>query len=227
MSFKIICSGCGAPSGLAVGICPFCKSVMTEGSEQERASVEALTKLYAEGRNDRALALANEMFKNSPELIANPSFAMTFIKVLFECEAPGSHLRSVLAQAQLAFPGNPQIADYLEILDSKSFLKKSMMDPGEVMLMNVIRRSPDQVHAHFTLGAHFYWEEQEPLRAIPHLETCVRLRPVYLRAWACLGGVYHSLGNQQLAQNAFRKCLELESDPSVKEFFAEQMKRAS
>jgi hypothetical protein len=38
----------------------------------------------------------------------------------------------------------------------------------------------------------------------------------------CLGAIYKTIGNPQLAQMAFRKCVELESNLMMKEYFEEQ-----
>jgi cytochrome c-type biogenesis protein CcmH/NrfG len=114
--------------------------------------------------------------------------------------------------------------DYLEILEAKNCLKKGINDAGEVMLKNVLRRSPKNVHAHFLLGTHLFWVDSESPMAIPHLETCVRLQPYFLRAWGCLGAIYKKMGNAQLAQMAFNKCASIETNPSMREFFIMQAK---
>ena len=33
MNFEIICSNCGAPSSPTIGVCPYCKAVMTTEDE--------------------------------------------------------------------------------------------------------------------------------------------------------------------------------------------------
>ncbi len=224
MSFTVICSGCGAPSSPSVGICPFCKTVMASSGGEDKQSLDVLIKLYADGKLERALSLGNAMYKEKPQLKKDLLFVLTFVKVLLDSEAPSSRIRSLLAEAHLANPESTDLADYLEILDAKNNLKKGLNDAGEVTLKNLLRRSPNNVHARFILGAHLFWSDSESAMAIPHLETCVRLHPNFLRAWGCLGAIYKKMGNPQLAEMAFQKCVELETDQNWKEFFQKQAK---
>lgn len=225
MSFDTICSGCGAPSGPAVGVCPFCKNVMTEiksTKPEYQGNLDLLNEFYREGKLDRALALGSEMIKSDSSLNKDLGFISVFVKILFEAQAPTSRIRSFLAEAHLAHPRSADLMDYLEILDAHQILKKGLNDAGEVMLKNLVRRSPNNTQAHFLLGAHLFWEEGRPVDAIPHLETCVRLHPCFLRAWACLGAIYKSLGNEALSQNAFRMCAGLETNSKMKDYFKQQ-----
>ncbi len=164
------------------------------------------------------------MLKNSAELKSDLQFVITFSKILIETEAPSSQIRSLLAEATLHHPNNTDLIDYLEILEAKSGLKKGINDAGEMILRNILRRSPNNVHAHFILGTHLFWTDTESTMAIPHLEACVRLHPNFLRAWGCLGALYKKLGNLQLAKMAFDKCVQIESNPTMKEFFIKQAK---
>lgn len=114
-------------------------------------------------------------------------------------------------------PSNSELIDYLEIVEAKGLLKNGPNDAGSLLLKNILRRSPKNVHAHFVLGAHLFWTDHEPSLAIPHLETCVRLHPNFLRAWGCLGAIYKKLGNHQLSQMAFQKCAAIETNPGMKD----------
>jgi len=130
----------------------------------------------------------------------------------------------VLAEAHLAAPENTELTDYLEIVEAKNNLKKGLNDTGEMMLKNLLRRSPNNLHAHFILGTHLFWADNESTMVIPHLETCVRLHPNFLRAWGCLGAIYKKMGNGQLAQMAFQKYVTIETNQGMKEFFEKQAK---
>ena len=47
MNFEIACSNCGAISSPVVGVCPFCKSVMTKLADGKQvASVPLIQSLY-------------------------------------------------------------------------------------------------------------------------------------------------------------------------------------
>jgi predicted Zn-dependent protease len=226
MSFNTVCDGCGAPSSPSVGVCPFCKVVMAGSTADDNHTYGAFVKLYTDGNLERALNLGNEMLKSKPELKADALFVMTFVKVLIESEAPTSTIRSILAEAHLLSPANLEISEYLEVIEAKGLLKKGLNNAGELMLRNILRRSPQNVHAHFFLGANLFWGDNEPTMAIPHLETCVRLCPNFLRAWGCLAALYKKMGNSQLAQKAFQKCASIETNPNMKEFFESQGKAA-
>jgi predicted Zn-dependent protease len=224
MSFEVVCSGCGAPSSPSVGVCPFCKTVMSVNDGKEKHTVDVFTKLYNEGKLERALSLGNEMYKSKPDLKSDLVFVITFSKILIESEAPSSQIKSLLAEAHLHTPQNTDISDYLEIVEARNCLKKGINDTGEMMLKNLLRRSPNNVHAHFILGTHLFWTDNESTMAIPHLETCVRLHTHFLRAWGCLGAIYKKMGNTQLAQMAFQKCATIETNQNMKDFFLSQTK---
>lgn len=222
MTFQIVCKGCGAPSSPSVGVCPYCKAIMSAGDNQDRQSITGLLKFYNEGKLDRALTLGSEMYKSKPELKKNLAFIICFVKVLIETEAPSSKVTGILAEAHVQFPENQEILDYLEIMESKYYLKNGRNDSSELMLKNLIRRSPKNYHAHFILGSHLFWSENDPASALPYLEACVRTHDKFLRAWACLGAAYKKSGQEQLAQKAFLKCSELEVDQKMREFFKAQ-----
>lgn len=222
MSFESICHNCGAPSGPSVGICPFCKSVMVDATNSDGANTASFHKLYNDGQIERALAMGTTMMKSKPEIKTDLSFLLTYVKVLLETEGPNSQIRSLLAEGTLVAPDNRDLIDYAEIVEAKASLKKGLNDSGEMILRNVLRRSPTNVHAHFILGSHLFWAENEMASAIPHLETTVRLHPRFLRAWGCLGALYKKMGNSQLAKMAFEKCAAIETNASMKEFFVKQ-----
>ncbi len=222
MSFNPICTGCGAMSGPSVGICPFCKSVMRSSDGHETASHALFQKNYNEGKLEHALTLGTSMLKADPKLKTDLQFVLPYVKVLIESEAPSSQTRSLLVEAHMHAPENTDVLDYLEILEAKTYLKKGPNDTGEVMLKNIIRRSPKNTHAHFILGTHLFWVENDSTLALVHLEACVRLQPNFLRAWGCLGAIYKKMGNTQLAQLAFNKCAAIETNPNMREFFLMQ-----
>lgn len=107
-------------SGPSVGICPFCKMVMSNADGVESISVETFAKLYNDGKLERALSFGTALYKSKPELKSDLSFVITYVKVLIEAEAPSSQLRSILTEAQLAMPQNTDLLDYFEIIDAKA-----------------------------------------------------------------------------------------------------------
>ncbi len=222
MSFDLICKRCGAPSSPSVGICPFCKTSMASSDNKQSQSSSGFFTLYNEGKLEFALSMGIKLIKTKPELQKDLSFVLCFGKVLFEIEAPSSKIRSFLATALIEHPNNPEILDYLEIIEAKGMLKKGINDAGEIMLKNLIRRSPKNVHAYFTLGTHLFWTDREPTLSLPYLEACVRLQPNFLRAWGCLAAIYKNMQNPQLAKTAFERCAQLETNGNMKEFFLEQ-----
>ncbi len=156
------------------------------------------------------------------ELKQDLKFVLAFVKVLLETEAPTSKLRSLLLSAHIHSPESVELLDYIEIVEAKNLLRKSANDSGEALLKNVLKRAPGNAHAHFMLGAHMFWVDNDTIHAVSHLETSVRLHPGFLRAWGCLGAIYKKLGNAPLSRMAFQKCLELETNPSMRQFFESQ-----
>jgi tetratricopeptide (TPR) repeat protein len=223
MSFDLICSGCGAPSGPSVGICPFCKTVLHKDKNSPPKKEDTLNQIYQDGRLDLALNLSKTMYAQDKDAKINPDFLLLFAKILFDSEAPSSYINNILGEAHLIDPNNSEVLDYMEILEARRHLKKGPNDDGKIILQKILRRSPKNSHAHFILGTHLFWTDQNISMAIPHLETCVHLTPNFLRAWGCLAVIYQRLNNPQLAFRAFQKCHELENSPKMKSYFAEQM----
>lgn len=226
MSFEVNCSGCGASSGPSVGICPFCKRIMTSPLDKNSEKENSVLKIYESGRLDLALSLAKKMYMSDPESKNDPGFLLIYVKILIDSEGPTSFIQSLLAEAHLLDPKRKDILDYLELVEAKGYLKKGLNDTGETQLRNLLRRTPHNVQAHFILGTHLFWMDEEMQLAIPHLETCVRLAPNFLRAWGCLGAIYKKMGNSQLSMRAFQKCVDLEPNARMKEYF-EKVAKAS
>jgi tetratricopeptide (TPR) repeat protein len=224
MSFELICSGCGAASGPSVGICPFCKTVMTSPNDKNFEQENSVIQLYEKGRLDLALSLAKKMYSNDPESKKDVGFLLLYAKILIDTEGPTSLIKGILSEAHLSEPSNKDILDYIDLMEAKGYLKKGLNDTGEVQLRNLIRRSSNNIHAHFLLGTHLFWADEQSQMAIPCLETCVRLSPNFLRAWGCLGAIYKKMGNPQLSMRAFQKCAELEPATKMKEYFLQQAK---
>lgn len=227
MSFDLVCGTCGAKSGPSVGVCPFCKSVLSPPHGEEDVTLSAVTKLYVAGKLEKALALATALFKEKPELESDANACLVFAKILLETEAPKSRIRALLTKVYIRFPENADVHEYLDLLDATDQLRKGVGDPGETALKNLLRRNPNNVHAMFLLGSHYFWSDKEPDLALHYLQKCVVLRPNMLRAWACLGMVYKSQGHEELAARAFRKCLELETQPEMIAYFKKLLPEAA
>ncbi len=223
MSFDVICSNCGAPSGPSVGICPFCKSPFSGGgskiSGKESPTLTKIKKYYDEGLIERALNLIRTAEREKPKLLNNANFVLLYVKILLEVDGPTSKINSLLSKALLDKPSDPLLIEYLEIADARSKLSNQVNDPGELELANVIRRSPKNVHALFLLGSHLFWVEGDTQRSLKYLEACHRWRPNFLRAAACLAAIYKKLGLDSQASRLFRHCASLESNKEMKAYF--------
>lgn len=223
MSFELICPGCGASSGPSVGVCPFCKTVLASVDGAESGHEGSVATIYESGKLDMALTLAKKLYETDEKLKKDVSFLLLYAKILIDTEGPTSLVRSVLAEAHLYAPSNQEVLDYLEVMEARQYLKKGLNDNGEVRLKKLLRRSPQNVHAHFFLGTHLFWVDEQMEMAIPHLETCVRLSPNFLRAWGCLGAIYKKMGHSQLAERAFQKCLDLEPETKMREYLTREI----
>ncbi|MES2965433.1 MAG: hypothetical protein V4760_16240 [Bdellovibrionota bacterium] len=223
MSFTIVCECCGAPSGPSVGLCPFCKSVMSGSTSMESPTVTSLRKLFAEGKIEAALPLATQLLASVQGELREVRFLMLCVQVLFEAEAPTSKINALLSEAFLRSPEDQTVLEYMAVMDAKAKLKYEVDSIGEKILRDVLVRQPRHAHAAFLLGSHFFWAKQDHHGAGPLLELCVRERPGFLRAWACLGALYEQQDRKNLAAAAYRKCAELEPTGSMRSFFLERL----
>jgi tetratricopeptide (TPR) repeat protein len=228
MSFESVCESCGAPSAPAIGICPYCKAVMTSAGKGTAASetVAVLNEYYVQGEIEEALSLTMKLLQD-PELQKDVGFLLLSVKVMIEAEAPIGKMNAALSQAFRLSPRDPSVLEYMAIVDAKSKIEHDLRDHAESKLIEVLRTSPKNPHASFLLGSLYFWGKKSPELAVRAMETCVRERPEFLRAWGCLGALYRSLGNKEHAAHAFRKCLEIEQDSSMRVFFTEQLNAVS
>ncbi len=224
MSFEIVCESCGALSGPSVGICPFCKSLISRHSS-EIAGEDSLREMYEAGKLDVTLNMASKIYRENEKAKKDVSFLLLYVRILIETEGPTSLINSLLTEGLLIEPKNQELIDYFEIVQAKSFLKKGLDDDGERRLKFLLKRSPDNVHALFLLGAHLHWSDNSPTTAVYYLERCVKNSPNFLRAWGCLALVYKSLNNLQLSQLALRKCIDLESNVNMKLYFKNELNK--
>jgi len=100
-------------------------------------------------------------------------------------------------------------------------------DLGEQALKNLLRKAPQNVHALFLMGTHLFWSLKETSQSAQYLQKCVDLRPVFLRAWACLGMIYKTTGHSEQAIHAFRKCVGLETHPQMVSYFEGLISKAA
>ncbi len=224
MSFALKCENCGAPSGPSVGVCPYCKSPFKSGAVQESPTITNIRNAFNLGDLSKALALATMAEKEKPELLKDMAFVLIYSKVLIEAEAPSSKIRSMLQRILLTHPENAEIAEYLEIINARAHLKQGREDAGEVELKNILRRSPNNAHAAFYLGSHLFWVEKDKSQGLIYLEKAIRARPNFLRALACLATVCQAMGSEGRAMKLFQRCVELETEPGMKEFFQKMAK---
>ena len=219
MNFEIVCPNCGALSSPAVGVCPYCKSAMTTDTEKQVPTLTTIKTLYSDGKTDKALLLAKDLETQQPELLKNVDFALLYANILFEVDGPSSKIKAILGQAFTSNPSNAQVTEYLDVVDAESNLTDEPNDAGEQMLVQIVRRSPENVYALFFLGSHLYWVEKDAQKSLRYLEQCVRLRPNFIRAKACLAAVYKALNMNDAASRLLDECAAKASDKNTKEFF--------
>lgn len=220
MSFDMICSNCGAPSAPSVGVCPFCKTILTsKSSVKDSPTIIRINKFFNDGEIGNALSLVKTAEKSKPALLQNTKFVLLYVKILLEADGPSGKIKSLLSNALLEHPGDSHLIEYMEIIDARSNLSRERNDVGEIELANIIRRSPKNIHALFLLGSHLFWTEKETQRSLRYLERCYRLRPNFLRANACLAALYKTLKLNSQANRLFRKCATLETNKEMRAYF--------
>lgn len=221
MSFDIVCAHCGAASSPVMGVCPYCKAVMTTKAEKEIPAIANIRKYFDEGQVERALSLARFIETQKPESLKSKEFLVLYAQILIESEGPSTRIKSLLNQFLIDNHSDPQLLEYLEIVEAESNLSRQKNDAGEIALVNIIRRSPENAHALFLLGSHLFWVEKDAPGALMYLEQCVRIRPNFLRANACLVGVYKALRMNDLAEAFCDECASRAPDPETKKFFVD------
>lgn len=227
MSFDIICPNCGAPSSPTIGVCPYCKAVMTTEGEKKTPAITNIKKAFNEGNLEQALSLAKVLETQKPESLKNVEFVLLYTQILIEVDGPSSKTKSLLNHALIDNHSDSRLSDYLEIVEAESNLSHDKDDAGEIALANIIRRSPENVHALFLLGSHLFWVEKDYQRALRYLEQCVRLRPNFIKAKGCLAAVYKELGRNDFAVRLFNECAAKSSDGKIKEIFTNLANTAS
>lgn len=193
MNFDIVCKNCGAPSSPDIGVCPYCKTVMAEESEKKTPIIANIKKYFDDGNMDRALELARALEAKKPDSIKNKEFVLLYVKILIEVAAPSTKIKSLLLNALIENPSDPQLLEYLEVIEAESNVSRHKNDAGETTLLNIVRRNPENVHALFLLGRHLFWTENDPYGALRYMEQCVKLRPNFSKAKNCLEAIYKSL----------------------------------
>lgn len=221
MNFDIVCTNCGAPSSPTIGVCPYCKAVMTTEVEKKTPAIGSIKKYFNDGQLEQALSLAKALEIQKPDSLKSKGFALLYAQILLEAEGPSTKIKSLLNHALVDNPADAQLLEYLEITEAESNLSREKNDAGEIALTNIIRRSPENVHALFLLGSHLFWIEKDAQRALRYLEQCVRLRPNFFRAKACLAAVYKALKMDDLAVRFCNECASKASDPEMKKFFTD------
>jgi tetratricopeptide (TPR) repeat protein len=222
-SFEAVCAGCGAISGPAVGVCPFCKTVMSSASPGPgNSETQTVYKYWQDGKLPLALSQTASLIKEKKELESDPIFLLTYAKILIESEGPSSLIRSTLARAQMLAPENDEILEYITLMDTIRYFKPGP-DEAEAILEKLLLQSPKNAHVHFALGSHLYFTEKQYDRAIVHLEQCVQLRPSFSRAWGALGALYRETKKPDLAARAFQTCLKFETNPAMITFLKDQL----
>lgn len=221
MSFDIVCAHCGASSSPIMGVCPYCKAVMTTGTEKKIPAIVDIKKFLNDGQLEQALLLARALETKKPESLKNKEFAVLYAQILIEANGPSTRIKSLLNQSLIDNPSDPQLLEYLEVTEAESNLSRDKYDAGETALVNIIRRSPENADALYLLGRHLFWRKKDAQRALSYLEQCVRIRPNLFKAKACLATAYKALKMDDIAVMFCNECASKTSDPEMKSFFTD------
>ncbi|PIP20506.1 MAG: hypothetical protein COX40_04365 [Candidatus Omnitrophica bacterium CG23_combo_of_CG06-09_8_20_14_all_40_11] len=194
---------------------------MTTEVEKKTPAIANIKKSFNEGRLNQALSLAKALETQKPDSLKSKEFILLYTQILLEADGPSTKIKSLLNQALVDNPSDQQLLEYLEVAEAESNLSRDKDDAGEIVLTDLIRRSPENVHALFILGRHLFWVKKDAQRALRYLEQSVRLRPNFFRAKACLAAVYKALRMDDLAVRFCNECASKASDPEMKKFFTD------
>lgn len=224
MSFEVNCPNCGASSGPSVGVCPYCKTVLST-TEVSCPVTTGIQDLYAKGHIEEALAQVH-VIKDNEAQEGDPIFLMLAGKLSLEAESPSSQIKTFFAKA-LAIEGAHQKEAklYLDMVTAKGMFRKGLNDPGEKWFNSQIPLFPNNPHLLFLLGSHTFWVDQETRNSAANLERCVQIRPTLARAWGCLFAIYQKLKDKPNMKRCIGKYAEISSDERTVAFMNEQYER--
>jgi len=220
------CENCGAPRAAGASACPFCHSHFA-AADDAGASVHAelqphLTQLkehYSRGKIEEARVLCVLLSKRRTVVEKSGDFLLLQLKILIETEGSVGQMRGVVNVISTLGAAPKEAEPYRQLVEAKEWLDAGAKKEGEALFRQVLSRNPNNPHALFLLGSYLYWEKADPESAARTLERCISSRSVFLRAWACLGAVYVTLGQSDNAKRAFSKCLEFETQPAMIRYF--------
>lgn len=237
-----ICENCGASQPSGATACDFCLSALTPpqpppqresaqaGADPKRrpvaeSSLPGLMKLYGEGRVQEVQALLTALYKQRPEAEQDVDILMLNVKVLLETDGTIGQTKQAMHKAYVLAASRADVQEYFQLVGAKEKIESSRKEKGESELKALLKRSPNNAHAMLLLGTHCFWALNDVAGAIRYLENCLRVRPVMLRAWACLGAIHTSEGRYAQAERAFLKCLEYETTPAMISYFKSMLSK--
>lgn len=223
MTDKIICRKCGAPQSSFREKCSYCLAQLIKNEKSEIGILSIAKGYFLKGELPRSLNFLETLAKEKPEESKQADYIILYLRILIEMDGPQSKMRTLLANGLVNHPENKMLLEIQEIFDAREKLKKGPNDAGELALRDLLLRSPDNYLALFTLASHMFWSDGDTKNTPVLLERCVRIRPVFVRAWGCLGAIYKTVGKVEQSRYAFQMCIKLENSEKMKKFYLEQI----
>ena len=191
--------------------------------QSPKSLLSQLHELYRQGAHDSCLHLIQVICEIQHPLCESAEMYVLGAKIAFEEDEDMAEVESWLLQAELNDPSSPACFDFSLLINALKKLKDGLYSEASQDLLGLVDSDEVSFLASYLLGRHFLWKSQETGLSIYHLETALQSKPNFKKAWEAAGFAYNREGQQDLANLAFSKCIELESDPDKIEFYRQHL----
>lgn len=157
--------------------------------------------------------------ENNNALVGSADLFVTHAKVFIELYGFNVHAQCSVEQALLLEPEHAEALKLKTLSRLHEEFRDGLYTQAETELRELIKSEPENIYAQYLLAYHLFWKNGAQTEALDLLETSVRQRPSFLRAWLCLAMAYKRGHQSEKAEDAFQECLALDKDPVNLEFY--------
>lgn len=174
--------------------------------------IEQLQTLYYLGHVEEFLHLADCVLEVQNPLVGESSFFETYAKALVEIQGFSTETHCAVNQAMMLNAQSVPAMKLHTLCLWKEMLKDGLYSEVETTIEAHLVKEPQDLLAAYLLAHHLFWKNRNEERAIELLESIVERRPSFLKAWLDLGMAYKKSRKSEKAQNAFKTCLDLDTN---------------
>lgn len=182
-----------------------------------------LKSLYLDGSHQACKDLVQLICEEQHELSGSPDIFVLRAKIALEENADLTDVHMWMKQARLNNKDSESVQEIDQLVGAMQDLQDGLYEQGKKALLELHESRSIGFLASFALGRHLLWKSQELDLSIYYLENAVRTKPLFKNAWESLGFAFNRNGQKGAAQEAFGKCIELETDPEKLSFYRQQL----